>query len=549
QDDLPPARDIMEGLLVPAIAQLAVPEVEVESKADIEHFKCLASYSWAKDRNPTILVPGSPRQWLDRPLPITVPSDNEIRMFHEDAFHMGGESTLLPLFRAVDSLLSDAAPGISIAETSESAIDWTTVDFVTDRNNLRKLLRWVREPYPPPSPQYGVDSPTTVVSPVSPTSPTSTEGEVLSPSSESASVAVAEWDPRKDFRIDMQLGGEKTVLMHRWAPRVRERVIPPKGGCRANFERENTAAAPGCEQGEGHYRIVQYNIGGFNMVVRFEVDGYVPDPSRGPAAAAVEQNETTPEPDPPMDQAQTSDKAAKANDPVPQTLAEANTFSSSIAAETTNQDTDLWNVGPIRPSIEWGSVEATGPTKTPPDLGVAESGEPKNDSSGWEVDNDPSAWEVKDDPSTSAFVPIADFKVVRAGTLLPHTQILELATRSALFLDRVSPDDTYLQMFLTQTPTHLVAVHQRGTFERVIRQELQSPEFTDIAEREDIQTSLVRFVAMLREVQMLVMQHGRLGRVSLVCEKGKLEMFGRVGEDGLVRSGELKRFIPTASDL
>ena len=66
------------------------------------------------------------------------------------------------------------------------------------------------------------------------------------------------WDERKDFRIDMQLGGTKTVLMHRWAPMTREYVEPPKAGCRANFERESTEAAPGCEKGTGHFRIVKY---------------------------------------------------------------------------------------------------------------------------------------------------------------------------------------------------------------------------------------------------------------------------------------------------
>ena len=193
------------------------------------------------------LSTGSPRAWLDRPLPITVRFDNGIRMFHEDAFHMGAESTLLPLFRTVDALHS----GDSTAPT-EDIIDWPDVDFVTDRNNLRKLLRWVREPYPGLTQE--AQSP-------APMSPTSTEGE-LSPTSEPAAAGSVDstetWDPRKDFRIDLQLGGPKTVLMHRWAARAREYVAPPKGGCRANFERESTAPASGCEDAEGHYRIVRY---------------------------------------------------------------------------------------------------------------------------------------------------------------------------------------------------------------------------------------------------------------------------------------------------
>ena len=177
---------------------------------------------------------GSPRVWLDRALPFKVDFDSGIRMFHEDAFYMSNESTLIPLFRAVDAMAD--------SEPAAGAIDWAGVDFVTDRNNLRKLLRWIRELGP-----TVMSSRTSETSPASPTS----EGK-------GGSDAPAEWDPRKDFRIDLQLGGEKSVLMQRWAARAREVIVPPKGGCRANFEREHTAAAPGCEDAGGHYRIVQY---------------------------------------------------------------------------------------------------------------------------------------------------------------------------------------------------------------------------------------------------------------------------------------------------
>ena len=190
---------------------------------------------------------GSPREWLDRALPFQVSFDSGIRMFHEDAFYMANDSTLIPLFRAVDAMTLETG-----SEPAASAIDWAAIDFVTDRNNLRKLLRWVREPGPTKTIQ--VSSPTSEVSPTSPTSDAS-EGKQ---GNEAGAEAALEWDPRRDFRIDLQLGGANTVLMERWAARTREVITPPKGGCRANFEREHTAAAEGCENGGGHYRIVQY---------------------------------------------------------------------------------------------------------------------------------------------------------------------------------------------------------------------------------------------------------------------------------------------------
>lgn len=168
-------------------------------------------------------------------------------MFHEDAFYMGNKSTLIPLFRAIDAMAL-GTESEATASKNVDAIDWTTVDFVTDRNNLRKLLRWIRDPGQMTAIQPS--SPTSETSPVGPT-----EGRR---GSDTGAEAPPEWDPRKDFRIDLQLGGEKAVLMQRWAARAREVIAPPKGGCRSNFEHEHTEAAPGCENGGGHYRIVRY---------------------------------------------------------------------------------------------------------------------------------------------------------------------------------------------------------------------------------------------------------------------------------------------------
>ena len=157
---------------------------------------------------------------------------------------MGAESTLLPLFRAVDALAAGSVPGEA---ANKSAIDWTTVDFVTDRNNLRKLVRWVRDSCATPSP-----TPTPSGAEIPASGPTETDNKTTT-SSESC-----DWDQRKDFRIDIQLGGRSTVLMHRWAAQDLEWAEPPKAGCRSNFVRESTAAVRGCEDCGGHYRIVQY---------------------------------------------------------------------------------------------------------------------------------------------------------------------------------------------------------------------------------------------------------------------------------------------------
>ena len=131
---------------------------------------------------------------------------------------MGGGSCLLPLFRAVD---------VVAEENADTSLEWGSVDIITDRNGLRKLLRWL---------QY-------------------------SPG--------AEKEPLKEFRIDLQLGGKKTLLMNRWEKRTRENAEPPRSGCGMNFERESTTPMKGCDRSTGHHRIVQYVSKLFHICDRY----------------------------------------------------------------------------------------------------------------------------------------------------------------------------------------------------------------------------------------------------------------------------------------
>jgi len=101
----------------------------------------------------------------------------------------------LPLFIAVDLQAGDD-------------LDWTSIDFVTDRRNLRKLLRWIG-------------------------------GEET-----------------VNFRIDIQLAGKQTVLLNNWENRDKEKMPGYTFGF--NFEKESTRLVSGCEESSGHYRIVKY---------------------------------------------------------------------------------------------------------------------------------------------------------------------------------------------------------------------------------------------------------------------------------------------------
>lgn len=93
-------------------------------------------------------------------------------------------------------------------EDGNLPLAWGSFDFITDRNNLRKLLRWI--------------------------------GGTAS----------------KDFRIDLQLAGSRTILMNRWERRHQEQM--PGWTYGFNFERASSQFPRGCEDSTGHHRIIQY---------------------------------------------------------------------------------------------------------------------------------------------------------------------------------------------------------------------------------------------------------------------------------------------------
>lgn len=124
----------------------------------------------------------------------------------QNAFRMK-DMPLLPLIRAVEMTNSGSIsmpPGID----APKRIDWRTIDFVTDRSNLRKLLRWI-------------------------------DGH----------------KPKRAVRIDAQLAGDGTVLLNRWEKRNREYG---QGSYGFSLEKKATKALPGCEGATSYHRIVKY---------------------------------------------------------------------------------------------------------------------------------------------------------------------------------------------------------------------------------------------------------------------------------------------------
>lgn len=143
---------------------------------------------------------GSPAIWTGRAVPFTLKPDDGSVFVDQNTARMS-EYPMLPLFAAVDEIYGQkAAP----------PVDWPKVDVITDRNGLRKLLRWL-------NPSLGKDI--------------------------------------RDFRIDVQLVGTKTLVLNRWEGRSQE---PPSGRTYGfGFENATTRAAPGCPP-SGHHRAITY---------------------------------------------------------------------------------------------------------------------------------------------------------------------------------------------------------------------------------------------------------------------------------------------------
>jgi hypothetical protein len=136
--------------------------------------------------------------WTGQDLPFTLQPDDGSNFVDQNEARIT-QYPLLPILAAADAIHDKKAP-----------VDWPTVDVVTDRNGLRKLLRWLN-----PS-----------------------EGREV-----------------RDFRIDVELIGAKTIVLSRWESRKRE---PPTGRSFGfGFEAATSRAAPGCPI-SGHYRAITY---------------------------------------------------------------------------------------------------------------------------------------------------------------------------------------------------------------------------------------------------------------------------------------------------
>ena len=198
------------------VATERVTDASAATADIITDLKPVASYSWIPSTTgstvPVIAVPGSPGVW--RSNPVRVPADTGVNMVDQNTHNVGQNlSHLAPIFAAVDAM-----PG-----SKPSEYDFKSLDIITDRNGLRKLLRWANR--------------------------------------------LAE----KDFRIDLDVAASKTVLFTRRDERTSEQIEGFRG-----FGQEYLKAAArlpqGLEKATGHHRIIELKMGGLKVLIRFTAD-------------------------------------------------------------------------------------------------------------------------------------------------------------------------------------------------------------------------------------------------------------------------------------
>jgi hypothetical protein len=186
------------------------------AKAIITDVKHLASYNWIEASTPTIAVPGSPARWSALQGTRQVKKDSGLVYIAQNAARHP-DSPLEPLFRSL--------------YIEQPLFDINSIDVITDRNNIRKLLSFIK----PTLTKYGLD-PFTI-------------------------------------QVDM---ATQTAIFCRDETATFEVIGPGEfRGFGHEFEKAYTINQ--VRDSTGHHRIVSYRLGGLSFLVRHETDGFVED--------------------------------------------------------------------------------------------------------------------------------------------------------------------------------------------------------------------------------------------------------------------------------
>jgi hypothetical protein len=192
-------------------SKLVAPAEGTIAINDVKH---LSSYNWIDGLTPTIAVPGSPNRWSPSYTEVTLPQDTGEYYMSQNAAR-SPDSPLEPIFRA----LSRTAPSFDVA----------SVDIVTDRSNIRKLLAFI-------NPQLAKQE-------------------------------------TKRWMMAVEVV-QNTALFCPQETKTSITINPGQdNGYGREFEKAFTTRK--IDGSASHHRIVTYSFGGMKLMVRHETDGYL----------------------------------------------------------------------------------------------------------------------------------------------------------------------------------------------------------------------------------------------------------------------------------
>ncbi|KAI0851148.1 hypothetical protein F5Y00DRAFT_251801 [Daldinia vernicosa] len=204
----------MSSKVIAKISPSDLQGLDAPPTASITDVKYLSSYNWIESPNPTIAVPGSPALWAAPKVPQRLNKDTGLIYIAQNAARHP-ESPLEPLFRAI--------------YITDPSFDIQSVDVVTDRNNIRKLLTFVD----PTSSRNGLE----------------------------------------EFTINIEVN-KNTAIFSRDETATHE-IIGPNEFRGFGHEFEKACTTNKIVGSTGHHRIISYRFGGLSIIVRHETDGYV----------------------------------------------------------------------------------------------------------------------------------------------------------------------------------------------------------------------------------------------------------------------------------
>lgn len=204
----------MATTTIAEISRVDLPDLNTPLVASITSVKHLSSYNWIEAPSPTIAVPGSPPLW-SAPEGPRRPKQDSGHIYIDQNAARHPDSPLEPLFRAL--------------YITNPSFDLRSVDVVTDRNNIRKLLSFIN----PGSSRNGLEA----------------------------------------FTIKIEVT-KNTAIFCREETATHEFIKAHEfKGYGHEFEKEYTTRQ--ISGSTGHHRIISYSFSDLNFIVRHETDGYV----------------------------------------------------------------------------------------------------------------------------------------------------------------------------------------------------------------------------------------------------------------------------------